>query len=55
MEIINLLLGNDGIDINFHAQAINAPLMVAITSRLMEVVESLLARDDLDIIYYYIR
>ena len=49
MEINNLLLGNDGIDVNFHPQSISAPLMVAIESGLIEVVESLLARDDLDL------
>ena len=49
MEIINLLLGSDGIDVNFHPQSINAPLIMAIESGQIEVAESLLARDDLDL------
>ena len=46
LEIINLLLAQDGIDINLGIQT--KPLITAVGRELMEVVESLLARDDLD-------
>jgi hypothetical protein len=49
MEIINLLLGKDGIDVNLHPELKSPPLLTAIQWRLVEAVESLFARDDLDL------
>ena len=48
VEVINLLLAKDGIDINFHGDLHGeTPLMMAINRYLVEVVKSLLERDDL--------
>jgi ankyrin repeat protein len=48
-EIVNLLLAEDGIDVNLcSGRDRNTPLMLAVDLGWVEVVESLLARDDLD-------
>ena len=50
MDIINLLLGKYGIDVNLRPEYNIPPLMKAIRSRVpVEVIESLFARDDLDL------
>jgi ankyrin repeat protein len=49
MEVINLLLSKDGIDINLRPKFNIGPFMMAIRWRLMEVVESLFARHELDL------
>jgi Ankyrin repeats (3 copies) len=49
MEVINLLLGTYRIDVNLCPEFNLAPLVKAISCELVEVVESLFARDDLDL------
>ena len=46
MEIINLLLGKDGIDVNLHPELKSPPLLTTIQWILVEAVESLFARDE---------
>jgi ankyrin repeat protein len=47
-EMVNLLLAKDGINVNLHNIDGDTPLMIATKLGSVRVVESLLARDDLD-------